>query len=100
MFRVAGRDAKTGPDYRPAWPPCLDRLSVPKIKAYYEEVLADFSIGDMAHTLHYFLKLLDIRCLRWQRGGRCRTLLASGEARLRGHTAESQSITHGLPHRR
>lgn len=31
----------------------------PKIKAYYEQVLQDFSMGDMAHTLHYFLKLLD-----------------------------------------
>ncbi|WP_233252828.1 MarR family winged helix-turn-helix transcriptional regulator [Limnohabitans sp. T6-20] len=31
----------------------------PKIKAYYELVLQDFSMGDMAHTLHYFLKLLD-----------------------------------------
>jgi DNA-binding MarR family transcriptional regulator len=30
----------------------------PKIKAYYEQVLQDFSMGDMAHTLHYFLKLL------------------------------------------
>jgi len=34
-------------------------LAVPKIKAYYEQALADFSMGDMAHTLHYFLKLLD-----------------------------------------
>jgi DNA-binding MarR family transcriptional regulator len=31
----------------------------PKIKAYYEQALQDFSMGDMAHTLHYFLKLLD-----------------------------------------
>ena len=31
----------------------------PKIKAYYEQALTDFSMGDMAHTLHYFLKLLD-----------------------------------------
>lgn len=34
-------------------------LAQPKIKAYYEQVLQDFSMGDMAHTLHYFLKLLD-----------------------------------------
>ncbi len=34
-------------------------LAVPKIKAYYEEALADFSMEDMAHILHYFLKLLD-----------------------------------------
>jgi DNA-binding MarR family transcriptional regulator len=31
----------------------------PKIKAYYEQALTDFSMGDMAHALHYFLKLLD-----------------------------------------
>ena len=33
-------------------------LALPKIKAYYEQALADFSMGDMAHTLHYFIKLL------------------------------------------
>ncbi len=30
----------------------------PKIRAYYEEVLADFSISDMTHALHYLLKML------------------------------------------
>ncbi|MEN9314622.1 MAG: Benzoate anaerobic degradation transcriptional regulator BadR, MarR family [Pseudomonadota bacterium] len=30
----------------------------PKIRAYYEEALADFSINDMSHTLHYLLKML------------------------------------------
>lgn len=34
-------------------------LAQPKIKAYYELALADFSIGDMAHSLHYLLKLLN-----------------------------------------
>lgn len=34
-------------------------LARPKINAYYEQALQDFSMGDMAHTLHYFLKLLD-----------------------------------------
>ena len=34
-------------------------LAQPKIKAYYEQALQDFSMGDMAHTLHYLLKLLD-----------------------------------------
>ena len=29
------------------------------IHGYYEQALADFSVGDMAHTLHYLLKLLD-----------------------------------------
>jgi DNA-binding MarR family transcriptional regulator len=31
----------------------------PKINAYYEQALADFSVGDLTHTLHYLLKLLD-----------------------------------------
>ena len=31
----------------------------PKIRAYYEQALEEFSMGDMAHTLHYLLKLLD-----------------------------------------
>lgn len=30
----------------------------PKIRAYYEQVLNDFSVGDLAHTLHYLMKLL------------------------------------------
>ena len=30
----------------------------PKIRAYYEQILADFSINDAAHTLHYLLKIL------------------------------------------
>jgi DNA-binding MarR family transcriptional regulator len=31
----------------------------PKIRAYYDAVLQDFSVNDMAHTLHYLLKLLE-----------------------------------------
>jgi len=31
----------------------------PKIRAYYEELLTDFSIGDTTHALHYLLKLLE-----------------------------------------
>jgi DNA-binding MarR family transcriptional regulator len=31
----------------------------PKILAYYDDVLADFSIDDAAHALHYLLKMLD-----------------------------------------
>ena len=31
----------------------------PKIRAYYEQALAGFSINDMTHTLHYLLKMLD-----------------------------------------
>lgn len=33
--------------------------ALPKIHAYYEHVLADFSINDTAHTVHYLLKMLD-----------------------------------------
>ena len=33
-------------------------LAQPKINAYYEQALQEFSMGDMAHTLHYLLKLL------------------------------------------
>ena len=29
----------------------------PKIHAYYAQALADFSIGDITHSLHYLLKL-------------------------------------------
>ena len=29
------------------------------IRRYYDQALADFSVGDMAHLLHYLLKLLD-----------------------------------------
>jgi len=42
------------PDGSRVW---LD-LAQPKIRAYYETALADFSGGDLAHTLHYLLKLL------------------------------------------
>jgi len=31
----------------------------PKIHAYYEQALSEFSTGDITHTLHYLLKLLD-----------------------------------------
>jgi len=30
----------------------------PKIRAYYEAALTDFSTGDLTHTLHYLMKLL------------------------------------------
>lgn len=29
------------------------------IRRFYDQALADFSVGDMAHLLHYLLKLLD-----------------------------------------
>jgi DNA-binding MarR family transcriptional regulator len=34
-------------------------LAQPKIRAYYEQILADFSINDTAHILHYLLKILE-----------------------------------------
>ena len=34
-------------------------LAQPKIRAYYREVLGDFSITDATHTLHYLLKMLE-----------------------------------------
>ncbi|OWW20791.1 MarR family winged helix-turn-helix transcriptional regulator [Noviherbaspirillum denitrificans] len=33
--------------------------AVPRIHEYYEKALADFSVGDMTHSLHYLLKLLE-----------------------------------------
>jgi hypothetical protein len=34
-------------------------LAQPKIRAYYEQVLGDFSVNDMAHVLHYLLRMLE-----------------------------------------
>jgi DNA-binding MarR family transcriptional regulator len=34
-------------------------LALPKIRAYYEEVLGEFSFEDAAHMLHYLLKMLE-----------------------------------------
>ena len=34
-------------------------LAQPKIRAYYEQILGDFSINDAAHMLHYLLKILE-----------------------------------------
>jgi DNA-binding MarR family transcriptional regulator len=33
--------------------------ALPKIHAYYEQILSDFSINDITHTLHYLLKILE-----------------------------------------
>jgi DNA-binding MarR family transcriptional regulator len=33
--------------------------ALPKIHAYYEQILSDFSINDVTHTLHYLLKILE-----------------------------------------
>lgn len=34
-------------------------LAQPKIRAYYEAALQDFSVNDAAHALHYLLKILE-----------------------------------------
>jgi DNA-binding MarR family transcriptional regulator len=34
-------------------------LAQPKIRAYYQSVLEDFSVDDTAHLLHYLLKILE-----------------------------------------
>jgi DNA-binding MarR family transcriptional regulator len=34
-------------------------LALPKIHAYYEQILAGFSINDVTHALHYLLKMLE-----------------------------------------
>ena len=34
-------------------------LARPKIRAYYDQVLQDFSVNDTVRTLHYLLKILD-----------------------------------------
>ncbi len=34
-------------------------LALPKIHQYYEQALADFSINDVTHSLHYLLKMLE-----------------------------------------
>ncbi len=33
-------------------------LALPKIRAYYGEILGDFSVNDLTHMLHYLLKML------------------------------------------
>jgi DNA-binding MarR family transcriptional regulator len=33
--------------------------ALPKIRAYYAQALAGFSVNDLTHTLHYLLKILD-----------------------------------------
>lgn len=34
-------------------------FALPKIHAYYLQVLADFSVNDTVHAVHYLLKILD-----------------------------------------
>jgi DNA-binding MarR family transcriptional regulator len=34
-------------------------LALPKIHGYYDAILADFSVNDVTHALHYLLKILE-----------------------------------------
>lgn len=34
-------------------------LAQPKVRAYHDAILADFSVNDITHTLHYLLKILE-----------------------------------------
>jgi DNA-binding MarR family transcriptional regulator len=43
------------PHGRKVW----EQDALPKIRNYYEAALTDFSTGDLTHTLHYLLKLLE-----------------------------------------
>jgi DNA-binding MarR family transcriptional regulator len=43
------------PHGRKVW----EQDALPKIHKYYEAALTDFSTGDLTHTLHYLLKLLE-----------------------------------------
>ena len=36
-----------------------EELALPKIRAYYEQILGGFSVEDVTHTLHYLLKMLE-----------------------------------------
>jgi hypothetical protein len=44
--------------HRPPGRHVWQALALPKIHAYYEQILEDFSINDVTHTLHYLLKML------------------------------------------
>jgi len=33
--------------------------ALPKIHDYYEQVIGDFSVNDITHTLHYLLRILE-----------------------------------------
>ncbi|MBV8620283.1 MAG: MarR family transcriptional regulator, partial [Curvibacter sp.] len=55
-----GRDRRSRlvsmtPEGREVW----TQRAQPKIRDYYARVLQDFSMGDLTHSLHYLLKLLD-----------------------------------------
>jgi DNA-binding MarR family transcriptional regulator len=43
------------PSARHVW----ETLAQPKIRAYYEQALHGFSVNDMAHALHYLLRIVE-----------------------------------------
>ncbi|MFO1312816.1 MAG: MarR family transcriptional regulator [Burkholderiales bacterium] len=58
--RSNGRDGRSRivamtPSGRRLW----EKRALPKIQAYYEGILADFSINDTTHMLHYLLRMLE-----------------------------------------
>lgn len=36
-----------------------ETMAQPKIRAYYEQALSGFSVNDMAHALHYLLRIVE-----------------------------------------
>jgi len=55
-----GRDRRSRlvsmtPEGRKVW----QEQATPQIEAYYEQVMADFSVSDISHMLHYLLKMLN-----------------------------------------
>jgi DNA-binding MarR family transcriptional regulator len=57
-------------------------LALPKIHAYYEQILEDFSINDVTHTLHYLLKMLEnMQRLDTERAGAEEDAVPEEEAR-------------------
>ena len=67
--RSNGRDGRSRivamtPSGRRLW----EKRALPKIHAYYESILADFSINDTTHMLHYLLRMLE-SMERVDRGG-------------------------------
>jgi DNA-binding MarR family transcriptional regulator len=58
----------------------------PKIRAYYEQVLADFSVNDLTHTLHYLLKVLqNMEQLDADRNG-------AGDRTVAAHAAVARAV--------
>lgn len=60
------RMVRMSPEGQQVW----TERALPKIRAYYERILVDFSTNDLTHTLHYLLKMLDnMKQVDEERGG-------------------------------